>query len=94
MRWLEQYISHTHSCRGVWYLQVRCSHYPTDSKFYELCDELGLFVIDEANIESHGMGFQPDVSAAVVSSCEVTLCMVSRSHLLPEQTTRPHTLIG
>ena len=32
---------------------VRCSHYPNDPVFYDLCDEYGLFVIDEANIESH-----------------------------------------
>ncbi len=32
---------------------VRCSHYPNDSRFYDLCDELGLYVIDEADIESH-----------------------------------------
>lgn len=32
---------------------VRTSHYPNDSRFYDLCDELGLYVIDEANIESH-----------------------------------------
>ncbi len=32
---------------------VRCSHYPNDSKFLDLCDELGLYVIDEANVESH-----------------------------------------
>lgn len=34
---------------------VRLSHYPQDRKFYELCDEFGLYVYDEANIESHGM---------------------------------------
>lgn len=34
---------------------VRCSHYPNHPKWYELCDEYGLYVIDEANIESHGM---------------------------------------
>ena len=34
---------------------VRLSHYPQDRKFYELCDEYGLYVYDEANIESHGM---------------------------------------
>ena len=32
---------------------VRTSHYPNDPVFYDLCDELGLYVIDEANIESH-----------------------------------------
>ena len=33
---------------------VRTSHYPDDESFYDLCDELGLYVIDEANIETHG----------------------------------------
>ncbi len=32
---------------------VRCSHYPNDPRFYDLCDELGFYVIDEANVESH-----------------------------------------
>lgn len=36
---------------------VRNSHYPTDQYWYELCDQYGLYVIDEANIESHGMGY-------------------------------------
>lgn len=36
---------------------VRNSHYPTDPYWYELCDQYGLYVIDEANIESHGMGY-------------------------------------
>lgn len=39
---------------------VRTSHYPNDPRWYELCDEFGLYVIDEANIESHGMGYEPD----------------------------------
>ena len=43
---------------------VRCSHYPCDERWYELCDELGLYVIDEANIESHGMGFGAKTLAA------------------------------
>jgi beta-galactosidase len=33
---------------------VRTSHYPNDHRFYDLCDEIGLYVIDEANAESHG----------------------------------------
>ena len=37
---------------------VRTSHYPNVPKWYELCDEYGLYVIDEANIESHGMGYK------------------------------------
>ncbi|MFM7755600.1 MAG: glycoside hydrolase family 2 TIM barrel-domain containing protein [Actinomycetota bacterium] len=32
---------------------VRTSHYPNDHRFYDLCDELGLYVVDEANAESH-----------------------------------------
>lgn len=36
---------------------VRTCHYPDDPAWYELCDEYGLYVIDEANIESHGMGY-------------------------------------
>lgn len=36
---------------------VRTCHYPNDERWYELCDQYGLYVIDEANIESHGMGY-------------------------------------
>src|SRR5690606_30843600 len=35
---------------------VRSSHYPNDPLWLELCDEYGLYVVDEANIEIHGMG--------------------------------------
>ena len=35
---------------------VRTSHYPNDPYFYELCDRYGLYVLDEANIETHGSG--------------------------------------
>ncbi|HHG8774111.1 TPA: beta-galactosidase [Raoultella planticola] len=34
---------------------VRCSHYPNASRWYELCNRYGLYVVDEANIETHGM---------------------------------------
>ncbi|MCP2597894.1 DUF4981 domain-containing protein, partial [Candidatus Aminicenantes bacterium AC-335-L06] len=39
---------------------VRTSHYPNDPRWYELCDKYGIYVVDEANIESHGMGYKPD----------------------------------
>ncbi|MEQ4930435.1 beta-galactosidase [Klebsiella oxytoca] len=34
---------------------VRCSHYPNTPRWYELCNRYGLYVVDEANIETHGM---------------------------------------
>ena len=34
---------------------VRTSHYPNDPYFYDLCDEYGIYVMDEANLESHGV---------------------------------------
>ena len=39
---------------------VRTSHYPNDSRWYDLCDQYGLYIVDEANIESHGMGYGPE----------------------------------
>ncbi|HEU5070349.1 MAG TPA: glycoside hydrolase family 2 TIM barrel-domain containing protein [Verrucomicrobiae bacterium] len=36
---------------------VRCSHYPNQPAWYDLCDRYGIYLIDEANIESHGMGY-------------------------------------
>ncbi|RZK60127.1 MAG: DUF4981 domain-containing protein [Pedobacter sp.] len=35
---------------------VRLSHYPNDPLWYKLCDEYGFYLVDEANIETHGMG--------------------------------------
>ena len=47
---------------------VRCSHYPNDPYFYELCDKYGLYVMDEANLESHHdkgyLANRPDWSTA------------------------------
>ena len=37
---------------------VRTSHYPNDPALVELCDELGFYIVAEANIESHGMGYK------------------------------------
>ena len=36
---------------------VRCSHYPNNLMWVKLCNQYGLFLVDEANIESHGMGY-------------------------------------
>ncbi len=42
---------------------VRTSHYPNDSRWYDLCDRYGLYVVSEANIESHGMGYGKETLA-------------------------------
>ena len=50
---------------------VRTSHYPNSSEFYDLCDELGMYVVDEANVESHAyntsLGDDPRYLASWVS---------------------------
>ena len=44
---------------------VRCSHYPNQEKWYELCDRYGLYLIDEANIEAHGCEpYDPELTLA------------------------------
>ena len=44
---------------------VRTCHYPQQERFYELCDQYGMYVIDEANIESHGMGYNLNVGGTL-----------------------------
>ncbi|MDT0551849.1 glycoside hydrolase family 2 TIM barrel-domain containing protein [Urechidicola vernalis] len=39
---------------------VRTAHYPASPYFYKLCDEYGMLIIDEANVESHGMKYGPE----------------------------------
>ena len=39
---------------------VRTSHYPQPPLWYRLCDEYGIYLVDEANLESHGLGYGPD----------------------------------
>ncbi len=46
---------------------VRTCHYPDAPAWYDLCDELGLYLIDEANVESHGMGYGRESLAHVES---------------------------
>ncbi|MEL7833440.1 glycoside hydrolase family 2 TIM barrel-domain containing protein [Fodinibius sp. Rm-B-1B1-1] len=40
---------------------VRMAHYPHDAKYYDLFDEYGLYVVDEANIETHGISFRKNL---------------------------------
>ncbi|MFZ0283535.1 MAG: glycoside hydrolase family 2 TIM barrel-domain containing protein [Bacteroidales bacterium] len=43
---------------------VRTSHYPQQELWYEMCDKYGLYLVDEADIESHGIGYDKDVTIA------------------------------
>ncbi len=43
---------------------VRTSHYPQQEQWYEMCDRYGLYLIDEADIESHGIGYNKDTTLA------------------------------
>ena len=47
---------------------VRTCHYPQQERFYELCDQYGIYVIDEANIESHGMGYNLNVGGTLANN--------------------------
>ncbi len=42
---------------------VRTCHYPDDPLWYDLCDKYGIYVVAEANIESHGMGYGEETLA-------------------------------
>lgn len=44
---------------------VRTCHYPDDPRWYDLCDKYGLYVVAEANLESHGMGYEEKTLAKV-----------------------------
>jgi len=62
---------------------VRTSHYPNDPRWYELADEYGLYIVDEANIESHGRGYHPDTTlgndpAWMAAHLDRTIRMVER----------------
>ncbi len=46
---------------------VRTCHYPDDSFWYDLCDKYGIYVVAEANLESHGMGYDEATLAKVPS---------------------------
>ena len=62
---------------------VRCAHYPNDPTFLDLCDEYGLWVVDEANVESHArqsaLAQDPRYHAAIVERV-VRMVQRDRNH--------------
>ncbi len=69
---------------------VRCSHYINDPRWYDLCDKYGIYVIDEANIESHGMGY--DLSRTLGNKPEWQPAHLDRTRRMVE-TNRNHPSI-
>ena len=67
---------------------VRTSHYPQQELWYEMCDKYGLYLIDEANIESHGIGYDKDVTLA--DKPEWAGAHLSRMQNMVEQIGRAH----
>lgn len=55
---VERMIDDIKVMKGMNINAVRTCHYPNDPRWYELCDKYGLYVVAEANIESHGMGYE------------------------------------
>ena len=64
---------------------VRTSHYPNQERWYELCNEYGLYVIDEANIESHGMQFHEGSYAHIANDSTWTAQWIDRGKRMVER---------
>ncbi|MGO4773394.1 glycoside hydrolase family 2 TIM barrel-domain containing protein [Flavobacterium sp. W22_SRS_FK3] len=62
---------------------VRMSHYPNDEYFYELCDKYGIYVVDEANLESHGMGY--DITKTLANKPSWELAHLQRMQRMVER---------
>lgn len=62
---------------------VRMSHYPNDEYFYDLCDKYGIYVVDEANIESHGMGY--DITKTLGNKPDWELAHLQRMERMVER---------
>ena len=63
MWWCERMIQDIRIMKQLNINAVRTCHYPDDPRWYELCDEYGLYLTAEANLESHGMGYGENHSA-------------------------------
>ena len=76
---------------------VRTSHYPNDPYWLRLCDRLGLYLVDEANIESHGAGWGAHSLASnpewETAHMERTVAMVERDKNHPRCAEPPHHAI-
>ncbi len=81
----ERYYQDLHLMKQANINAIRTSHYPNAEFFYEMCDELGFYVMDEADVESHGVrrkncpGDNPEFREAVVDRAQ-RMVLRDRSH--------------
>jgi len=64
---------------------VRTSHYPNQEEWYQLCNQFGLYVIDEANIEAHGMRFHPQKYGFIANDSSWTQQWIDRGRRMVER---------
>jgi len=64
---------------------VRTSHYPNDPYWYELCDKYGLYVVDEANIEAHGMQFHEESYEGLTNNKDWEKAFIDRTNRMIER---------
>jgi beta-galactosidase len=78
------YVTHDDMVRDICLMKqhninaVRTCHYPNTPEWYDLCDEYGIYLWDEANIESHGMGYGRESLAKKPEWIEAHLDRVQR----------------
>ena len=74
---------------------VRTAHYPNDPRFYELCDQYGLFVMAETDVETHGFANVGDLSRITDDPCwePVFVDRIER-HVHAQKTTLHHHLVA
>lgn len=54
---VEDMIRDLHILKGANVNMIRTSHYPNDPRFVDMCEEMGFMLVDEADLETHGMGY-------------------------------------
>lgn len=54
---MEDMIRDLHILKGANVNMIRTSHYPNDPRFVDLCEQMGFMLVDEADLETHGMGY-------------------------------------
>lgn len=71
---------------------VRTSHYPDDPRWLDLCDEYGLYVVDEADLETHGMEYSPAGRSALADDPTWRAAFLDRAVRMVERDKNHHAL--